>query len=168
MTVMGTDAATNEATTYLLEGQQLAEVVNFVAALEGRGITPPVPRPALVGTDGRRHELPEPIFEALLQVATAMAKGRAVTVIPRNTLLTTQEAADLLSISRPTLVRLVEDGEIPFEMRGRHRRVQLADLLDYQHTMRRHRREALNRMAREGQEAGIYEATATPPGPEEQ
>ena len=89
--------------------------------------------------------------------------GRVSPSLPQNALLTTQEAAELLGISRPTLVRLVEDGEIPYEQRGRHRRVMLADLLAYQASMRRERREALDRMAQEGQAAGLYEATAGPP-----
>ena len=129
-------------------------------ASEGRGVAVPGPKPALVGADGRRVEVPGPVFDALVQVATAMAHGQGVTVIPQNALLTTQEAAELLGISRPTLVRLVEDGEIPYEQRGRHRRVMLADLLAYQASMRRERREALDRMAQEGQAAGLYDATA--------
>ena len=160
---MSTRAASGEATTYLLEGSQLAEVVDFVAELARRGVAVPEPKPALVGADGRRVEVPGRVFEALVQVATAMAHGQGVTVIPQNALLTTQEAAELLGISRPTLVRLVEDGEISYEQRGRHRRVMLADLLAYQASMRRERREALDRMAQEGQAAGLYEATAGPP-----
>lgn len=50
-------------------------------------------------------------------------------MIPQNTLLATQEAADLLGISRPTLVQLLADGEMPYEQRGRHRRIMLSDLL---------------------------------------
>ena len=103
------------------------------------------------------------MFEALIQVATAMAHGQGVTVIPQNALLTTQEAAELLGISRPTLVRLLQDGEIAYEQRGRHRRILLADLLAYQERMRRERRKSLDRMASEGQTAGLYEATAGPP-----
>jgi excisionase family DNA binding protein len=160
---MSTRAASGEATTYLLQGSQLAEVVDFVAELARRGVAIPEPKPALVGADGRRLEVPGPVFDALVHVATAMAHGQGVTVIPQNALLTTQEAAELLGISRPTLVRLVEDGEIPYEQRGRHRRIMLADLLAYQASMRRERREAVDRMAREGQAAGVYEAIAGPP-----
>ncbi len=160
---MSAQAVGTEAMTYLLEGRELAEVVDFAAALERKGLVVPKPQPALVGSDGSRLELPGPVFEALMQVATAMAHGQGVTVIPRDTLLTTQEAADLLSVSRPTLVRLVESGEMPYEQRGRHRRVKLADLLEYQRQMRRERRESLGRMQREGQEAGLYEVTTGRP-----
>jgi excisionase family DNA binding protein len=160
---MTRQTATAEATTYLLEGEQLAEVVDFVAELELRGVTVPRGHPALVSGDGKRLELPGPVFDALVQVATALAHGQGVTVIPQSALLTTQEAADVLGISRPTLVRLLTDGEIPFEQRGRHRRILLSELLDYQERMRQERRESLTRMAQEGQAAGIYEATAGPP-----
>lgn len=160
---MTRQTATAEATTYLLEGEQLAAVVDFVAELERRGVTVPQRYPALVSADGERLEVPDPVFEALVRVATAMAHGQGVTVIPQSALLTTQEAADVLGISRPTLVRLVTAGEIPFEQRGRHRRIRLSDLLEYQARMRQERRESLDRMAQEGQAAGIYEATAGPP-----
>jgi excisionase family DNA binding protein len=160
---MSARAAGTESMTYLLEGNELAEVVDFVAELERRGVSVPKPRPALVGADGARLEVPGPVFEALVQVATAMAHDQGVTVIPQNALLTTQEAAELLGISRPTLVRLLADGEIAYEQRGRHRRILLADLLAYQERMRRERRESLDRMAQKGQESGLYEATAGPP-----
>lgn len=162
---MSAQAASGEPTTYLLEGHELAEVVDFVAALEQRGVAVPRPEPTLVGPDGAKLEVPGPVYDALVLVATAMAHGQGVTVIPRNALLTTQEAADLLGISRPTLVRLLEAREMPYEQRGRHRRIMLADLLAYQEAMRRERRVSLDRMAREGQEAGIYEATAGPVPP---
>ncbi len=159
---MSARTAGTEATTYLLEGRQLAEVVDFVAELARRGVAVPETKPALVNADGTRLEVPGPVFEALVQMATAMARGQGVTVMPLNALLTTQEAADLLGISRPTLVRLLADGEISYEQRGRHRRILLADLLAYEQKMRRERRESLDRMAQEGQAAGLYEATSGP------
>jgi excisionase family DNA binding protein len=149
-----------DATTYPLEGSELAQVVDFVAELERRGVIARRPQPALVAADGSRLEVPGPVFEAVVQVAIAMAHGQGVTVMPLNALLTTQEAADLLGVSRPTLVRLLTDGEIPYEQRGRHRRILLSEVLAYRDRMRQERHEALDRMAREGQAAGLYEATS--------
>jgi excisionase family DNA binding protein len=91
-----------------------------------------------------------------------MAKGLAITVIPQRTMLTTQEAADLLGISRPTLVKLLKDREIPFEQRGRHRRLLLADVLAYQDRARRNREAELGALAEEAGRLGLYAATATP------
>src|SRR5699024_3730844 len=98
----------------------------------------------LVGPDNTEVEVPEQVYAVLRNVATAMSQGLAVTVAPHNTLLTTQEAADMLNISRPTLVRLLNEGEVSYEQRGRHRRVRLADVLDYQQLSRQERRTALD------------------------
>lgn len=72
------------------------------------------------------------MVEVLRQVARALSAGMGVNVAPLNAMLTTQEAADFLGISRPALVRIVERQEIPMERPGRHRYVRLSDLLDYQ------------------------------------
>jgi excisionase family DNA binding protein len=76
-------------------------------------------------------------------------------------LLTTQEAADFLRVSRPTLVKLLETDELPFEMRGRHRRVMLRDVLDYQERSRMNRRGALTELARGNVEAEVLEDIPT-------
>ena len=108
----------------------------------------------LVAPDGTEVALPGEVYAVLRSVAEAMSRGLAITVAPHNTQLTTQEAADMLNISRPTLVRLLEEGEIPFEQRGRHRRVRLADVLDYQERSRRERRAALGELTRTASEDG--------------
>jgi len=156
-------SAADEATTYLLESGDLAEVGDLVQALKDRGVEVPRRPPALIDSNGARMELPEPVFEALLQVVTAMSQGLGVTIAPHNALLTTQEGADFLGISRPTLIKLLESGEIPFERRGRHRRVRLSDLLSYQDRSRSERGRVLDQLAQEGEEMGLYEATAGPP-----
>ncbi|SFE15100.1 DNA binding domain-containing protein, excisionase family [Actinopolyspora alba] len=97
----------------------------------------------LIGPDGTRVDLPEEVYAVLRDVAEAMSQGLAITVAPHNTQLTTQEAAEMLNISRPTLTRLLREGEIAYEVRGRHRRVRLADVLEYQHRSRQERRAAL-------------------------
>lgn len=110
----------------------------------------------LVGPDGTRIDLPSEVYEALREVVTAMAHGQAITIAPHDTILTTQEAADLLGISRPTLVRLLEAGEIPFTKPGRHRRIALADLIAYQDRARDTRHETLDAMSNEAAADDAY------------
>ncbi|RCW43294.1 excisionase family DNA binding protein [Halopolyspora algeriensis] len=118
---------------------------------------------ALVGPDGSHVEVPEPVYRVLRDVVTAMSKGLAITVAPHNTMLTTQEAADMLNMSRPTLVKLLErDKAIPFTQHGRHRRIKLEDVIAYQQRTRKERQEALDAMAADGEESGLYEATTDP------
>src|SRR5258707_6731356 len=76
----------------------------------------------LIGPDGERLDVPPEIFEILREVVEALAQGLAITIAPHQMILSTSEAADILGVSRPTLVRLLEAGEIPFEQPGRHRR----------------------------------------------
>jgi excisionase family DNA binding protein len=114
-------------------------------------------RAALVTSDGAALELPPEVFDVLRAVLQAMSEGLAITIAPQHTVLTTSEAADLLGVSRPTLVRLLESGEIPFEQPGRHRRVRLADLVAYQARARRARAAGLDEMVRSSEEAGVYD-----------
>lgn len=93
--------------------------------------------------------LPSAVAALLREAVAALAAGRAVTVEPQRTVLTTQQAADLLSISRPTLVRLLTSGQIPFTTPGRHRRVRLADVLAFQQQIGSRRATALEQMSRE-------------------
>jgi excisionase family DNA binding protein len=83
-------------------------------------------------------------------------------VAPVDQSLTTQEAANFLGISRPTLVKLLESGEIPFERpgAGRHRRVRLQDVVAYQERKRVQRRTALDELTREAADAGLYDSEA--------
>lgn len=119
-------------------------------------------RAKLVGPDGVQIEIPEELYGVLRDVVDALSQGMAVSIAPHNTMLTTQEAADLLNISRPTLVRLLSDGEIPHTMRGRHRRVLLRDILDYSERTRSERRRVLDEMAADAEDDGLYDATAVP------
>src|SRR6185437_2144127 len=116
--------------------EDTAEIIDFLSALRVRGRDTADPRPRLTGPDGQSVELPEPMFKVLLQVAAAMKAGLAVTVAPHHLTLSTQEAADLLRISRTTLVRLLETGVIPFDKPSRHRKVRLDDLIQYRRRQR--------------------------------
>lgn len=113
--------------------------------------------PALVAADGTRIDLPDELFDVLRDVVAALAQGLAITVAPKQTVLTTSEAAAVLGVSRPTLVRLLEAGEIPFEQPGRHRRVRLGDLLAYQQRARRARAAGLDEMVRDAEDARLYD-----------
>jgi excisionase family DNA binding protein len=136
-----------------------ASLVRFARSLtDVRGSA----RARLVGPDGSQIEIPDELYGVLRDVVAALSEGMAISIAPHNTMLTTQEAADLLNISRPTLVRLLTEGAIPYTMRGRHRRVLLRDILDYQERTRSERQQTLDQMAAEGEEDGLYEATATP------
>ncbi len=117
---------------------------------------------AFLDVKGECLVVPREVVEVLRGVVEAMSRGQAVTVAPVHLRLTTQEAADLLGVSRPTLVKLLEDGEIPFERPGRHRRVRLADLLAYRDRASKERRAALDRMVAIADDADMYELTATP------
>jgi len=92
---------------------------------------------------GEQVELPPEVYRVLRQVVEAMSKGLAVTVAPQAQTLTTQQAADLLGISRPTLIRLLEGGRIAFERVGTHRRVLLRDVLAYREVQREEQYRAL-------------------------
>ncbi len=104
--------------------------------------------------------LPPEVYQVLVQVVEAMRAGKAISLAPTTQRLTTQQAANFLGISRPTLVKLLEAGEIPFDRPGRHRRVGLLDLLDYQSSRRSERKEALRRLTTKASELGLYEKSA--------
>ncbi|HYS40425.1 MAG TPA: helix-turn-helix domain-containing protein [Pseudonocardiaceae bacterium] len=111
---------------------------------------------AIVAPDGMLVHLPSAVYEVLSQVISAMRAGRAITIAPLAQRLTTQEAADLLGISRPTLIKLLEDGKIPFELPGRHRRIRLDDLLAYRDRRRKERSNALDELIGQTEAMGLY------------
>ncbi|WP_454115576.1 helix-turn-helix domain-containing protein [Microbacterium lacticum] len=112
-------------------------MLDFLTAHEADGRALPEPRYFLAGArPGDQVELPEEVYLALRKIVDAMQSGLAVSVVPQTTRLTTQQAADLLNVSRPTIVKLLDEGEIPFEKAGTHRRALLSDLLEYRERRR--------------------------------
>ncbi len=156
-------AAKNEAVQdeIYLPREEAAEIIDFLSALRDRGRHSAAARPRLVGPDGQSVELPESMFQVLLQVAAAMKAGLAVTVAPHHLTLSTQEAADLLRISRTTLVRLLETGVIPFDKPSRHRKVRLDDLLEYRRLQRSQAELALADMVADAERLGLYDTDPT-------
>ena len=114
-------------------------------------------RPRLVGADGQTMLLPEPLYRVLLEAARQLGEGYGVSILPYSHELSTQQAADLLNVSRPHLVSLLDAGAMPFHKVGTHRRVYLKDLLDYKHRRDMERRSALQAMVDEAQETSTYD-----------
>lgn len=142
--------------TYMPREDEKGQLLDLVTALRDRG-TDVAAQPALVNAVGTRFELPADVADAFEQIVRHLAQGQGVTVVPHQRLLTTQEAADLLNISRPTFVKLLKDGELAYEMRGRHRRVRLDDVLAFQNGLRKDRADALDTMQEQAQDDGLYD-----------
>jgi len=124
--------------------------------------------PALVGAGGERLELPNAVFRLLKDIVRNMQLGRALVLIPENQQLTTQRGADLLGVSRPHLIKLLESGDLPYHKVGSHRRIYLKDLVAYQKRRDAERKSALDRIAREAFESGLYDRTGAPEGGEDE
>ncbi|WP_417234821.1 helix-turn-helix domain-containing protein [Arthrobacter sp.] len=140
-------AAISDRHTYVPRDQ--GEIVDFVSFLRDSGRTVAATGYRLLSADGKRDvAVPEEVFEVLIQVAEQLSAGRGVSVVPTDAQMTTQEAADFLGYSRPTLVKLLEHDEIPYSKVGRHRRVMLQDLIEYEQRQRSQRREGLDDLSR--------------------
>lgn len=117
-------------------------------------------KPRLIGPANETIELPDEVFAVLAEVAAQMRAGNAISVVPYAMTLSTQEAAEMLGVSRPTFIRLLERGEISFDQPNRHRRVKLADVLEYRERTHRASTERLNAMTDEAVAASLYDTDA--------
>jgi excisionase family DNA binding protein len=105
--------------------------------------------------DGTELTLPKAVRELLIRILTEVSHGNMVNLVPVHAELSTQEAANLLNVSRPYLVKLLERGDIPYHKAGSHRRVKFSDLRAYQEAQERAREDAMSELAREAQELGM-------------
>jgi len=99
--------------------------------------------------------IPEIAFRLLELILGAMAQGHAIALSPVDREVSTQKGADLLNVSRPHLIKLLESGRIPFRKVGSHRRVRLADLLEYKARMDAEAERAFAELVQQGQELGM-------------
>ncbi len=114
-------------------------------------------QPHLVGPNGDKIPLPDPIFRALVSIIRDMRQGKAILLFPEDETFTTQAAANVLGMSRQYFVTLIESGQIPFHRVGSHRRVYFKDLRDYMKTRDKERRAGLSRLFKKLHEEGQYD-----------
>ncbi len=109
-------------------------------------------------TDGEQDELielPAGAVALLMDILEAMAAGQGVTIIPENAELTTVQAAEVLNVSRPFLIKLLDEQKIPHRKVGKHRRIQMEDMMAYKASIDAERESVLDQLAAEAQEQGM-------------
>ncbi|MFZ5443784.1 MAG: helix-turn-helix domain-containing protein [Myxococcota bacterium] len=111
----------------------------------------------LVGPKGEEVVLPDAVFHVLARVAEVLARGDSVTVVPVGKELTTQQAADLLNVSRQYLIRLLDEGRIAYTKTGKHRRLRIEDVLAFKERRDAERRNALRDLSQLTEEFGGYD-----------
>lgn len=109
----------------------------------------------LVGPDQVTVTIPAGAFAQFMELLAQMANGNAVTIVPVHAELTTQAAADLLNVSRPHVVSLLDEGKIPFHKVGTHRRIKAADVFAYKAQQEERAKAAADELTREAQELDL-------------
>jgi excisionase family DNA binding protein len=136
--------------------EQRAEVVELARALERGHGRKGAGKYKLVGPNRESIVIPESVFFVLERVAEVLARGDAITIVPVGKDLTTQQAADLLNVSRQYLVRLLEANQIPFSKVGKHRRLRIEDVLAFKSKRDQDRRAKLDELTRLSEDLGGY------------
>jgi len=139
----------------LAEGAEIERVADLERMLADGSES--ATRAQLIGPTGEQMDLPVPLYAVLLRAAHELAVGNGISILPVEAMLTTQEAADILNISRPHLIKMLEANEMPFRMVGTHRRIKLQDVLAYQRYQDEQAQIGLANMARLGQETHTYD-----------
>lgn len=140
------------------ENAEAAEAGAAIEALDSQTRRRKRHRRLVVHAEGSRAApvpLPESASEILTRALELIAEGSGVAVVPVDTEITTQQAADLLNVSRPYVVGLLERGEIPFRKVGSRRRVRLADVVAYRAAQEARSKAALDELAAEAQDLGL-------------
>jgi excisionase family DNA binding protein len=109
------------------------------------------------GSDVARLEVPPATLRLLSEILALMARQQTFVLYPESSELTTKQAAEVLGVSRPFLIRVLEAGEMPFRKVGRHRRVLMKDVLTYKQTMQVKSRAALDELVKLSEEVGGYD-----------
>jgi excisionase family DNA binding protein len=120
--------------------------------------------PAWVSASGERLVVPPTVYLVLRKVVELMAEGKSVTLLQDSQVVTTQRAADLLGMSRPFFIKLLEGGAMAHHRVGNQRRVYLRDVLEFARKRDEERQAALDRLSRHALETGLYDRNVMPEG----
>src|SRR5680860_1576126 len=147
------------------DADELAKVLSFLEAHEARHGTSPEPVFFLSGADEHDSvELPEQLHAILKRVVQALSHGQSISILTRDQEISTQQAAEILGLSRPTVVKLIDEGELSAHVPGAVRRkLRLADVLAYREELRERRNRFITETSSDydeadaGQAAGLLE-----------
>ena len=104
---------------------------------------------------GEFFTIPKKALSLLITILSNMSEGKSITIIPTDSEVSTQQAADMLNVSRPHLVKLLENNTIPFKKVGSHRRILLTDLIAYEKSLQRTREEKLKFLSEQAQDLDL-------------
>lgn len=131
--------------------EELQEIIELVSKISN------LDQFVMLKSDGQEIEIPSIITKILYEIITILSKGGALTIIPMEKELTTQQAADILNVSRPFLINLLENGDIPFHKTGTHRKIFMKDLREYREQINKNRTNKINEIINLSQEYGLYD-----------
>ena len=137
-----------------IETPRAAQIEKLLQQMRESHLTPQI------SLDGQKMALPTEVNEAILDLLGRFAEGHGVIVASIDSLLTTSQAAELLGISRTYMVRLIDEGRMPAQYRGTHRRVHLKDVMQFMETSRRTRADKLDAIAELSERTGQYDNDA--------
>lgn len=138
--------------------EQIAAMKSYtalVASLEGLHSDNPEIE---IEETAEKIKIPLKALKLLAKILKATSQGQPISLVPIATEMTTQAAAELLGCSRPHVVKLLEDGKIPFTLVGRHRRVKFEDVMNYKQEMKLSQEKLLIEMMKSDEELGLYDS----------
>jgi excisionase family DNA binding protein len=106
---------------------------------------------------GGKITIPKRALSLLGQILKAMSQGNPISIVPIATEVTTQSAAEMLSCSRPHLIKILEEGKIPFTKVGKHRRIMFEDVLKYKQQMKEAQKQHIIEIMTADEESGLYD-----------